>query len=154
MELSQKLTFQRKRSKYVASPLRDDLPWHRITLRVQDRHPALRVTSHFVLSSPHCRDDAGYAFGVRHVAPSPPGWGTSPGGRCSAPPDFESTTAAALKMIAMKQNFQIFKINRSDHKFVVKIDKFFEKYRFFIFFIFSKNFANFVQRFFGVSSNE
>ena len=45
MELNQKLTFRRKRSKNVASPLRDDLPVHRITLRAQNRHPALRVTA-------------------------------------------------------------------------------------------------------------
>ena len=44
MELNQKFTFARKNSKYVASPLRDDLPVHRITLRAQDRYPALRVT--------------------------------------------------------------------------------------------------------------
>ena len=36
MELNQKLTFQRKKSQNVASPLRDDLPGHRITLRAED----------------------------------------------------------------------------------------------------------------------
>ena len=33
MELDQKLTFQRKRSKFVSSPSADDFPEHRITLR-------------------------------------------------------------------------------------------------------------------------
>ena len=37
MKLNQKLTFQRKRYKYVASLLRDDLPRHRITLRAEDK---------------------------------------------------------------------------------------------------------------------
>ena len=36
MELNQKFTFPPKRSQNVASPLRDDLPWHRITLRAED----------------------------------------------------------------------------------------------------------------------
>ena len=36
MELNQKLTFQREWSKFVASPLRHDLPEHRITLRAED----------------------------------------------------------------------------------------------------------------------
>ena len=33
MEQSQKFTFALKRSRFVASPLNYDLPWHRITLR-------------------------------------------------------------------------------------------------------------------------
>ena len=36
MELNQKLTFQRKCYKFVASPLRHDLPEHCITLRAED----------------------------------------------------------------------------------------------------------------------
>ena len=44
MDLNQKLTFALKSSRNVAGPSADDLPEHRITLRAEDSHPALRVT--------------------------------------------------------------------------------------------------------------
>ena len=70
MEQSQKLTFLSIFYQNVASLSADDLPGHRITLQAEDETSC--STSHgsiFFLS----RDAETYAFGVRHVAPSPPG---------------------------------------------------------------------------------
>ena len=45
MKQNSKLKFQHKCYKYVASPLGEDLLWHRTTLRAEDETP--RSTSHF-----------------------------------------------------------------------------------------------------------
>ena len=70
MEQSQKLTFASIFYQNVAGLSADDFPGHRITLQAEDETSC--STSHGLIFLWR-RDAEAYAFGVRHVAPSPPG---------------------------------------------------------------------------------
>ena len=70
MEQSQKLTFASIFYQNVAGLSADDFPRHRITLQAEDETSC--STSHGLIFLWR-RDAEAYAFGVRHVAPSPPG---------------------------------------------------------------------------------
>ena len=70
MKLDQKLTFLPIFYQNVAGLSADDLPGHRITLQAEDETSCSTSHVSIFFSS---RDAEAYAFGVRHVAPSPPG---------------------------------------------------------------------------------
>ena len=91
MEQSQKLTFASIFYQNVASLSADDFPGHRITLQAEDETSC--STSHGLIFLRR-RDAEAYAFGVRHVAPSPPGEAQAGGKRCSAPPAWDVRKAS------------------------------------------------------------
>ena len=136
MEQSQKLTFASIFYQNVAGLSADDFLGHRITLQAEDETSC--STSHGLIFLWR-RDAEAYAFGVRHVAPSPPGEARAGGAMLRA------------TGIRRQKSFRFHRIryfSRSDlnsQRFDVKISAFIRNFH-------QKNSSNFFSNFFHIFS--